>query len=113
MSDIHILEGSLYEKIGIIETGTYQVAYHIPIDSPNASLTFPNFSSIVPDITPQENITLQSGTLFEICQTESYNSLSPNVQYVSLLKNNWSSIRKVENIKYDFRINFYLTELNI
>jgi len=113
MANIHILEGNLYEKKGTIQTGTFQIAYHIPIDNPNSSLTFSNFSSIVPDITTEENNSLQSGTLFEIIRSDSYNSLSPDSEYITLLKYNWSSIRKIENIKYNFRTKYYLTKLNI
>ena len=36
-----------------------------------------------------------------------------HIKLVNYLKENWSLIRKTENIKYDFRTKFYLTELNI
>lgn len=113
MSDIHILEGNLCEFQQGIKTGTFQVVYHIPIDNPNSSLTFPNFSSIVPNIEPSEFTNLRNGLGLEISQIINYNDITPNSEYINHLKNNWSSIRKVENIKYDFRIKFYLTELNI
>lgn len=113
MSDIHILEGNLKEFQQEIKTGTFQIAYHIPIDNPNSSLTFPNFSSIVPNIESNELTNLRNGLGLEIFQTINYNDITPNLEYINYLKNNWSSLRKVENIKYDFRTKFYLTELNI
>lgn len=113
MSDIHILEGSLNEFQQGIKTGTFQVAYHIPIDNPNSSLTFPNFESIVPNIESNELTNLRNGLGLEISKIINYNDITSNSQYVTYLKNNWSSIRKEENIKYDFRTKFYLTELNI
>lgn len=113
MSNIHVLEGNLYENKYGIKTGTFQIAYHIPIDHPNSSLTFPDFESIVPNIEPSELTNLRNGLGLEISQTINYNDKTPNSQYTNYLKSNWSSIRKVENIKYDFRTKFYLTELNI
>lgn len=113
MSNIHVLEGNLNEFQQGIKTGTFQIVYHIPIDNPNSSLTFPNFESVVSNIESEELANLRNGLGLEISQTINYNDITPNAQYINYLKNNWSSIRKVENIKYDFRIKFYLTKLDI
>lgn len=111
MANIHILEGRIKGKVGSVEMGSYSVAYHIPIGTPDSNLTFPDFISAVPDISSAELTALQAGTLLEVIETPNYLSSFTTAYYSQRLKDRWTYLDIAENVKYNFRVKFYLTEL--
>lgn len=111
MADIHLLEGVLKEKIGSVKCGFYTIVYHLPINTPDSNLTFPDFVSSVPNISSTELDALKAGTLLEIIEPTNYLSTFAAPYYSQQLKDRWSYLNTAENFKYNFRVAYYLTEL--
>jgi len=111
MADIHVLEGTRTDKVGSVEQGSYTVAFHIPITTPDSNLTDPNFVSQVPNISQAETDAVKAGTLLEIVETVSYLSSFAGVYYQQRVKDRWAVLHTLENEKYAFKTKFYLTEI--
>ena len=70
MSDIHVLDGRKVRN-GV---WVYNVVFHVPIDTPKATVKFPDFTSAVPDIQAAELTSIQNGTISDILSRPSCNS---------------------------------------
>lgn len=111
MSDIHVLEGTLEVKVGVVEQGAYRVAFHIPIAAPDEDITNPDFVSQVPKIAQVETDAIKTGTLLELIETVMYLSSFSNVYYSNRMKTRWAELSTQENEKYNFKKKFYLMKI--
>ena len=107
MSDIHILEGRIKEKEGNVTSGSYTVAFHIPLKVPHQNFKSADSISIIPDISSDEVTALQAGTLLEIVESINYLSSFKDEYYMQRLKDRWVILNTEENEKYDFRVKYY------
>lgn len=105
--DIHILEGNKL-KDNIWE---YKVVFHIPITTPNPSVTDSSFKSEVPDITATELADIQAGNIQEVVKTYRYNTNTPYTDFHAMIKSEHTKLETEVNNEYSYKYKFYLTKL--
>lgn len=112
MADIHVLKGSLTQVAGGVLHGRFPVAFHVPIDSPNPEVTFPDAESQVPGISTAESTAILDGLLFEIVEPWNHTTNKVTAEYVAMIKVRWAEVKAETNERYDYEYQYYLQELS-
>lgn len=113
MADIHVLKGSFRPEEGGVLHGSFPVAFHVTIASPDPAADFPGFVSRVPNLGAAEQTLLELGTLFEVVENFSHTSNKTNPEYQAMLQARWTELEAEVNERYDYEYQYYLQELSV
>jgi len=103
MAEIHIGKISQTD----VGKGKAQLIYHIPIDTPKASIVPTPESSIADQLEPAEIAALAAGTLVEIAKDIVVLGSQTQAEIVTAIRANWQDVKAVYNSRYNFEHKFH------
>ena len=103
MADIHI--GKITQSH--IGKGKARLIYHIPIDTPKASIVPTPQSSIASQLQQAEIDALAAGTLIEVTKDIVVENSQAQSEVAAAIKADWQNVKNDYNNKYNFEHKFY------